>query len=39
MTDLLGALAAGFAIFGLSILIGIILYFLVRDYLKGMIHK
>lgn len=39
MGDLFGALATGFAIFGLSILIGIILYFLLKDYVKGLIRK
>lgn len=39
MANLLGALATGIAIFGLSTLIGVILYFLVRDYLKGITHK
>lgn len=39
MSDLFGALATGIAIFGLSILIGVILYFLSKDYLKGIIHK
>ena len=39
MGDLLGALATGFAIFGLSILMGVILYFLLKDVLKGIIHK
>jgi hypothetical protein len=39
MGDLLGALATGFAIFGLSILTGIILYFLLKDSLKGIFHK
>ena len=39
MADLLGALAAGIAIFGLSTLTGAILYFLIKDYLQGIIHK
>ena len=39
MDNLFGALATGIAIFGLSILIGIILYFLLKDYIKGIIHK
>ncbi len=39
MADLVGALATGFTIFSLSILIGVILYFLLKDVLKGLIHK
>ncbi len=39
MADLLGALATGFAIFALSILTGFVLYFLLKDYVKGIIHK
>lgn len=39
MANLLGALATGVAIFGLPILAGIILYFLLKDYVKGIIHQ
>lgn len=39
MNDLLGALLAGIAIFGLSILAGAILYLLLKDWLKGIFRK
>jgi hypothetical protein len=39
MGDLLGALLVGIAIFGLSTLAGVILYFLLKDYLKGIFWK
>lgn len=39
MDDLFGALLTGIAIFGSSILIGVILYFLFKDPIKGIIRK
>lgn len=39
MDDLFGALLTGIAIFGSSILIGVILYFLLKDHVKAIIGK
>jgi len=39
MSNLLGALLVGVTIFGLSTLAGVILYFLLKDFLKGIFRK
>lgn len=39
MSDLIGALAVGIAIFSLSTLAGVVLYFLFKDYVKEIFRK